>query len=184
MYFSSYLNDVVHHFNSNGFYDSFIRLSFNKSLSTLSNIPKLTRKSQWLVRFDTEGKPGADFYAGNRTLVRSIGGYHIKLNPDTKLVTVERRTRKRSLGIDKIVSPGVIRFTTSNKSLPPRPCGRSPGFLVDLALRSFHVIAGRCSVTRKRRYVNRLGARTFYLEHVPGNPSFDRPPAVRAARVN
>lgn len=56
----------------------------------------------------------------------------IKLNPDTESVTVERRIRKRSLGIDKIVSPAVIRFTTSNKSRGRR--GRSPGLiLVDLA---------------------------------------------------
>lgn len=56
----------------------------------------------------------------------------IKLNPDTESVTVERRIRKRSLGIDKIVSPAVIRFTTSNKSRSRR--GRSPGLiLVDLA---------------------------------------------------
>lgn len=99
-----------------------------------------------------------------RSIDRSIdrsAARDIKLNPDTELVTVERRTRKRSLGIDKIVSPGVIRFTTSNKSPPPRPCGRSPGFPVDsspAAARSFHVIAGRCSVTRKRRYVNRSDA--------------------------
>lgn len=90
------------------------------------------------VRFDAERKAGCAFSRGKMTRwggsTDRQGRYtgDIKLNPDTESVTVERRIRKRSLGIDKIVSPAVIRFTTSNKSRSRR--GRSPGLiLVDLA---------------------------------------------------
>lgn len=59
----------------------------------------------------------------DRRIDGGVVGYR-PVNPDTESVTVERRIRKRSLGIDKIVSPAVIRFTTSNKS--PEPAADVP----------------------------------------------------------
>lgn len=91
-----------------------------ESVSKKRRVRVFTRENDALGRGRIDGSIGAGCTGD------------IKLNPDTESVTVERRIRKRSLGIDKIVSPAVIRFTTSNKSRSRR--GRSPGLiLVDLA---------------------------------------------------